>query len=161
MVAAFFNTEWLEYDTSYLPGPFVSSAKRKFNSIKPYGASAKAACASQDMSIHDASTTTTPSPTPRLPHLLPLSDLILQGLLQDCLCLRTSPAQDHQTLFPQKLCSFLPHPALGPILGRRPLSLQVRRLWLRGRLPEPPAEAEQPAAAKQGEGAKASGISGR
>ncbi len=47
-------------------------------------------------------TTTTPAAMPRLPRLLPLSDLILQGSPQGSLCLQTPPAQDHRTPFRHK-----------------------------------------------------------
>jgi hypothetical protein len=50
--AAFFNTQWLKYNISYLP--LVSSAKRNFKGNRP---SAKAASASQDLSIDKASQT--------------------------------------------------------------------------------------------------------
>ncbi len=49
------NTGWLKYNISYLP--LVSSAKCKFKSIKSDDTAAKAATASQDMSINDASQT--------------------------------------------------------------------------------------------------------
>jgi hypothetical protein len=66
-------------------------------------------------------------------------DLILRGHSQGSRCLRTSQAQDLQTLFHNKaLQPFLPHPALGLILGRRPRSL----CWwlLRGRLRQNPRQ---------------------
>ncbi len=137
----------------------MSSAKRKFKSIKlDDDASAKAASASQDMSIHDPSTTTTPSPTPRQPHLLSLSNLILRGLIQDSLCLRTFPAQDHQTSFRHKALQL--SSASGAVSDSRvltPVPASAQALAKGATAPEPPAEAEQPAAAKQGEGPKASG----
>jgi hypothetical protein len=55
VIAAFSNTEWLKYNISHLP--LVSSAKRKLKCIKPDDASAKVACASQHMSIDNASQT--------------------------------------------------------------------------------------------------------
>ncbi len=85
IIAAFLNTEWLNYDKSYLP--FVE--------------------------------TTTPAPMPRWPHLLPLSDLIIRGSKVPCACRRPQP-KIIERLFATKLCRFLPHPELGPILGRRP-----------------------------------------